>query len=182
MRHRCENNACDPAKPRVYTRGSICTSRGFLLIEGMIASVILAVAAVAIASLLLSANEEATVMRENATAASLAGQLLEEIAAKPLGTYPWAAVPAARPLFTYAEDYRGFSDDTSTITTLATNALALPGDGGLFQRSVSVIAQAGPTGSTAPMGDFALVTVTVTTPSGRTISISRLIARTDWST
>jgi type II secretory pathway pseudopilin PulG len=166
----------------VYTRGSIRARHGFLLIEGMLASVILAVAAVAIASLLLTANEEATVMRENATAASLAGQLLEEIAAKPLGTYPWTAVPTSRPSFTYAEDYRGYSDTTSTITTLSTNTPADPGTGALFQRTVTVTAQTGPTGSSAPLGDFAVVTVTVTTPSQRTFSLSRLIARTDWST
>ncbi len=151
-----------------------------MLIEGMIAAVILAVAAIAISSMLLTANQEAFVMRENATAAALAGQMLEEIAAKPLGTYPWTAPPASRSSFTTAEDYNGYSDTTASMTGLAAGAVT-PGDGQLYLRSVTVIAQTGPTGS-APMGDFALVTVTITTPTKQVVSFSRLIAKTDWAT
>lgn len=153
--------------------------RGFLLIEGMMASVILAIAAVAIATLLLTANEEAEALRQNATAASLGRQLLEEIAAKPLGSYPWAAVPSQRASFTYAEDYRGYADSTSSLKSLAAGTVSA-GDGQVYQRSVTVTAQTGPGGSA--LGTFALVTVTVTTPMNRTMSASRLIAIMDWGT
>ncbi len=142
------------------------------------ASVILAIAAVAIATLLLAANQEAQVMRENATAASLGGQLLEEIAAKPLGAYPWAAVPGSRPAFTDAEDYRGYTDSTAALNTLTAGAVA--STSATFTRNVTVTAQAGPGGSA--VGTFALVTVTITTPSQRKISVNRLIAVTDWAT
>jgi Tfp pilus assembly protein PilV len=60
--------------------------RGFLLMEATIATVILAVAAVGIVDLLLSAQQQQQALQENATAVLLARQLIEEIAAKPFGS------------------------------------------------------------------------------------------------
>jgi Tfp pilus assembly protein PilV len=149
---------------------------GFLLFEAMIASVILAVAAVGIASLLLSAQQQQLTLQENSTAILLARQLMEEISSKPFGS-PTPIV--ARASMTYANQYNGYTDTTAGITTLGGVSLT-PGDGRLYSRSVSVASATNPVGSLAPSGDLQIVTVTVTTPSGQAVSIRRLITNVVW--
>jgi type II secretory pathway pseudopilin PulG len=157
---------------------------GFLLIEAMIAAVILSVAAAAIATLLVSATAAAESGRQVATAASLANQLLEEIAAKPLyyptGTTPPSTPPTVRSQFAIVGQYAGYGDTTSGIVT-AEGTTVSPGDGEEYLRSVTVTYGSGPAAA-APAGEFATVTVTVTTPKGRTVSVSRLIGHVNLST
>jgi Tfp pilus assembly protein PilV len=152
--------------------------RGFLLIEAMIATVVLAVAALGIASLLLSAHEQQESIRETNTATLLGRQLMEEIAAKPFG--PSTPV-VARPLMTYANQYNGYHDSTTALTTLGNGETAGVGDGELYSRAVTITAAATPTGSTAPASDLQWVTVTVTTPSGQSVVLSRLLTNVTWS-
>jgi Tfp pilus assembly protein PilV len=158
---------------------------GFLLIEAMIAAVILSVAAVAVATLLVSATAAAESGRQVATGASLANQLLEEIAAKPLyyptGTTPPSTPPTLRSQFAIVGQYNQYSDTTSGIVT-ADGTTVSPGDGEEYLRSVTVIYSAGPVASATPSGEFATVTVTVTTPRGRTVSVSRLVGHVSLST
>jgi Tfp pilus assembly protein PilV len=137
--------------------------RGFLLIEGMIASVILAVAALGIVSLLLSAHEQQIALQENSTGVLLAKQLIEEIAAKP---------------FAQAILYNNYTDTTSTMRTLS-GEVVMPGDGEVYSRLVAV-QPVTPTGSNATVGDVQLVQVTVTTPSRQAVTISRLITNVNW--
>jgi type II secretory pathway pseudopilin PulG len=158
--------------------------RGFLLVEAMIAAVILSVAVAAVATLLVSAAEAAASGRQAAVAASLANQLMEEIAAKPLypptGTVVNGPVPTVRSLFTTAGQYANYTDTTAAIATAGGSTVS-PGDGGVYRRAVEVSYQTGPISSLSPPTDFAIVTVTVTTPKGRTLSVSRLIGRVDLS-
>jgi Tfp pilus assembly protein PilV len=150
---------------------------GFLLLEAMIASVILAVAAVGIVSLLLAAREQQIAMREQSTAVLLAKQLMEEIAAKPFGT----ATPAEpRAQITMANQYNGYTDTTAGITTLGNGESISPGDGQLYTRKVTVTSATNPTGSTAPTGDLQLLTVTVTTPSKQSVTLTRLLTNVTW--
>jgi Tfp pilus assembly protein PilV len=153
--------------------------RGFLLIEAMIATVVLAVAALGITSLLLSAHEQQESIRETNTATLLGRQLMEEIAAKPFGP---ATPIVARSLMTYANQYNGYQDSTTAMTTLGTAETITPGDGELYSRQVTITAAATPTGSTAPTNDLQLITITVATPSGKSVVLTRLLTNVTWST
>ena len=153
--------------------------RGFLLIEATIATVVLAVAALGIASLLLSAHEQQESIRQTSTATLLARQLMEEIAAKPFGL---STPVVARSLMTTANQYNGYQDSTTAMTTLGTGELVAVGDGELYSRTVTITAAATPVGSTAPVSDLQLVTVTVTTPSGQNVVLSRMLTNVTWST
>lgn len=161
--------------------------RGFLLIEAMIASVVLAVAAIGVATLLATSYQNTAAMRESAIATSLARQMLEEIAAKPLtnpdgteSTGPDAG-QITRSQYLSAGNYNGFSDSTTTMTTAAGEAVSA-GDGGVFIRTVTVTYESNVTGTTAASGDFALVTVTVTGPLKQSVTLSRLLTKTSWQT
>jgi Tfp pilus assembly protein PilV len=158
--------------------------RAFLLVEAMIAAVILTVAVAAVATLLISAADAAASGRQAAVAASLANQLLEEIAAKPLypptGTVVTGPAPTVRTQFTTAAQYANYTDTTAAITTAGGSTVS-PGDGGVYTRTVQLSYQTGPVSSLSPPTDFAVVTVKVTTPKGRTLSVSRLIGRVDLS-
>jgi Tfp pilus assembly protein PilV len=151
---------------------------GFILLEAMIASVVLAVAAVGIASLLLSAHQQQLMIAETNTATLLAKQLMEEIAAKPLGTYPPATGLTSRSQFTTAGEYQGYTDSTATgITTLGGESVPLATDGN-YVRTVSIsdtsVAQTG-------AHDIRIVTVTVTTPSGKSVSLSKWLTNVTWA-
>jgi Tfp pilus assembly protein PilV len=150
--------------------------KGFLLFEAMIASVILAVAAMGIVSLLLAAQEQQTALQEQSTAVLLAKQLMEEIAAKPFGS---ATPSGARSTAQYANQYNGYQDASSAIRTLSGETIT-PGDNQMFTRKVTIANAPTPTGSTAPVTDLQLVTVTVTAPSGQKISFSKLLTNVTW--
>jgi hypothetical protein len=158
---------------------------GFLLIDAMIASVVLAVAAIGVAGMVAMSYEEAAVMRENAIAASLGRQLLEEIAAKPLNnsngtqnTGPGAAT--LRSQYLSVGYYNGFTDSTTAMTSAAGISIS-PGNGEVYTRSVTVTFESTPSGPALAGGDFALVTVNVTTPTKQVVSLSRLLAKTTWA-
>ena len=150
--------------------------RGVLLVEAMIAAVVLAVAAVGIATLLTTADAEAAVTRRQARAVALARQLSEEIAAKPLGTDagPSSAAPARADLTTVAE-YAGYADATAGLAAADGTPVAFGGEA--YVRQVTVTFGAGPAGT--PAADVAAVTVTVTPPAGSPVSITQLVFRGD---
>lgn len=147
----------------------------FMLLEAMIASVILAVAAVSIINLLLSTQEQQQSIQEINTATMLAQQLMEEIAGKPLGAYPPAVTTGARAQFSTANQYDQYTDSTSAssgIKMISGATVPFPSMG-TYTRSVSIIdaatAQANP-------HDIRIVTVTVTTPSLTHVSLSKWLA------
>ncbi len=131
--------------------------------EAMIASVILAVAAMGIVSLLLSAEQNQTALQENSTAVLLAKQLMEEIAARPFASPP---------------QYNGYADNTLAMTTQGGQSVT-PGDGQFYSRTVS-IQPVTIAGSNAPSGDLQLVQVTVTTPSQQKVTLNRLLTNVTW--
>ena len=168
--------------PRI-DRVATAPHRGFTLIEALVASVILAILALGVAGAVGASYTQTISLIQNATAVALARELIEEIAAKPLldpvsgNTTPAAtALGTARSTFTGVGNYNLYTDQGSSLKTLAGTTINLTG-GQRFTRTVSVQAGAIPTTDTkSPSTDFALVTVTVTTPSGQKFSISRVVA------
>ena len=150
--------------------------RGYLLLEAMIASVILAVASVGIVSLLLSAHEQEQSIQESNTATLLAKQLIEEISAKPLGAYPAVTPLPPRSQFTTAAQYDNYQDSTATMTTLGGETVPVA-NVGTYTRSVAI---SSPAVSETNPNDVLMVTVTVKTPSGKTVNLSKWLTNVTW--
>lgn len=152
--------------------------RAFTLAESLIASVILAAAVLAIGETLNASAQHAAASQQQATAISLARQLLEEIAAKPFddpdsdesGTIPRSA-------FDDVHDYAGYTDFSDALAPLGGSAVNV-GGGTRFTRTVTIQAQKPSLATPAPTNDFALVTVAVTTPGGKGVKLSKLMTRT----
>lgn len=154
----------------------------FTLVESLIAAVVLAILVAGISSALSASYQQTITLNQTATAVALGRQLLEEIASKPLldpatGTTTPVATAKAGPRsgFTGAGDYNLYTDNGSSLTTLGGSTINAT-SGGSYTRSVTVQLGATPVGdSTSPSSDFALVTVTVTMPSGHSIKLQRVL-------
>jgi Tfp pilus assembly protein PilV len=154
--------------------------RGFTLVEGLMASVVLAAAVIGIAGSLGAAYKQNSATEDSCVALDLARELMEEVSAKPFDTTGtnaagWPTV-SDRKLYDTIDDYNGYHDSSDAIPMWnGTNIDA--GNGTVFTRAVSITSNARPTGLTGTTSDFVLVTVTVTAPSGQTYSISQLCTR-----
>jgi prepilin-type N-terminal cleavage/methylation domain-containing protein len=174
------------AAGRSSARGTGPAGRGFTLAESLVASVVLAIAVVAVAGTLTATYQSLSAGAGTSEAVAMARQLIEEIAAKPFFVNAPAVDSAGfaggnlnRATFDTIDDYHGFTDTSSAIKKLdgATVATGSSG-GGIYTRSVSITTGVRPIGhTTAPAADFALVTVTVTKPSGEQIKMSQLVTR-----
>jgi type II secretory pathway pseudopilin PulG len=166
-----------------------CAS-GFTLAESLIAAVVLAISVLAVGGVLAAASQQSSDSQEQLTAVSLARELMEEIAAKPLADPLTGAVgpgseasDSTRRLFNNIGDYAGYTDNTTNLKDRQGNTL--PFYGGRYERTVTVTWYALPdsapgapitwtlASATAP-ANAALVTVTIRTPSLHSLSISRL--------
>jgi Tfp pilus assembly protein PilV len=177
------------ARPTAPLAGRVRRARAFTLIEAMMAAVILAIAVVAIGSSLTGTVRQSANVEQDSTSLLLARELMEEVAAKPFldpttGTVTnnsnAAAARTAHGLYRSAYDdvgeYHGYTDTIDAdhpATTLQGKSAAVT-NGRTYTRSVTVEFRATPDGAAVTQGDFALVTVTVTPPDGRTVSISRM--------
>jgi type II secretory pathway pseudopilin PulG len=156
--------------------------RGFTLAESLIASVVLAAAVIGIAGTLSASYQQSSVRGNLNTALTLAQQLMEETAARPIdapsGTTDkpgWSSGQTDRTQYDTLGDFNGYTDVSSSIKAFDGSTMDL-GDGGSYTRSVSVTSSAKPAAlsGTAPASDFYLVTVTVQMPHGESTSISQL--------
>jgi Tfp pilus assembly protein PilV len=154
---------------------------GFTLVEGLMASVILAAAVIGIAGSLGASYKQNAIAEDSGVGLDLARELMEEVAAKPFD--PPTATNAAgyptvtdRKLYDTIDDYNGYHDSSDSIP-MWNGSTVDAGNGGVFTRSVSVQQNARPTGLTGNISDFAMVTVTVTAPSGQVYSLSQLCTR-----
>jgi Tfp pilus assembly protein PilV len=160
---------------------------GFTVVEGLIASVVLAISVVGLSGLISATANQSMVLDHLSTARSLARDLMEEIAAQPFleangSTHLGPETgETSRALITAADDYSGYSDTTQALQTLDGQTVALSNL--LFTRSVAFQYRTTPTTASANVhsGTFALVTVTVTTPDNKVIQLSRLLSRIDRS-
>lgn len=164
-------------------RGQSRARRGFSIAEALTASVVLAIAVIGVAGPLTAASEQAAISQENATAVVLAKELIEEIAAKPLmdgGGGSSHLGPEAgsgetsRATFDSADDYHAYTDSSASLTNVAGNRVAVPSG---FRRSVNVEYRTTPSGAAAATGNYAIITVTVTTPHGQKLAIARMMTK-----
>jgi Tfp pilus assembly protein PilV len=176
-----ETPSCAHPRPAVAgrsaTRVIMRTPRGFTLAEALIASVVLAVSILGIASALACSSQQSMATDEAAVTTALGKQLLEEIAAKPfpipgVTTNPgWSSGSHDRSTYDDVADYDGYTDSTP-ITTLS-GAIINPGP--TYTRIVSFVQRINPS-DTPGDGNFGLITVSVTGPLGATTRFSRIVA------
>jgi hypothetical protein len=157
------------------------------LIEGLVASSVLAVAVVGIIGPIAASYRHTAAAEATSLGVALAGQLLEEISAKPFADPsdqsrvlgPEADEAAGgRAAFDNLDDYHLYADSTDGSSGVVLKAL----DGSTIdiarrsalRRSVSVEYRADPGGPAAPAGEYALVTVTVQAHGGPPIVARKL--------
>jgi hypothetical protein len=137
----------------------------------------LAIAVVGVAGPLVASSGHASVARERGGALTLARQLMEEIAARPLCNGAPTALGPQLPgednpsKYDTIGDFHGYQDSPSQFETSASGT----GQGrAVYRRSVSVEYRTAAFDPSATVTDFALVTVTVTTPRSEVLRVSRL--------
>jgi hypothetical protein len=159
---------------------SINPRRGFSLAEAMMATTLLAIAVVGIAGPLGAASEQSRQGQERGAALVLARELMEEIVARPLcdGGATCHLGPESsecdRTQFDSADDYNGYADTTKELKNYSNKSI--PFDrANLYTRKVTVAYRASPSGASASAGDYAMVTVSVTSPHGQVVRVWRLL-------
>ena len=135
--------------------------------------------------------QQVVAVQQSGQAIALARELMDEIASKPLanpvgGSTTPAAAPSApasttqpttysRSAFVDVGQYNGYIDSGRDIYSLGGTDVAVTGAQS-YTRKVTVTQGAKPSGdASSPSTDFGLVTVTVTTPTGSTIQLQRVI-------
>ena len=88
----------------------------------------------------------------------------------------WSSGYTDRTTYDTIDDYNGYSDVSSSLPLNDGNHIDA-GDGGAYTRTVTVTANALPSGLSGTAADFMLVTVTVTGPHGQTTTLSQLFTR-----
>jgi hypothetical protein len=148
----------------------------------MMAATLLAIAVVGIAGPLGAACEQARHGQERGAALVLARELMEEIVAKPLcdgGTTCHLGPESSecdRTQYDSADDYNGYSDTTKEIKNYSNKSIPFD-PAKLYTRSVSVAYRSAPSSADTTSGDFAMVTVSVTTPHNQVLRIWRLLSK-----
>jgi prepilin-type N-terminal cleavage/methylation domain-containing protein len=171
------------SSPAIDSTGRTARRRAFTLVESLLAAVVLAILAFGVATAISASYKTTITLNQTATAVALGRELLEEITGKPLldpssGTTTPAAtrLAAARSTFTGAGNYNLYTDSGSALATLGGSTVNTT-NGQSFTRTVSVASGAKPSTDTlSPSTDFALVTVTVTTPMGQSVKLQRVVA------
>jgi prepilin-type N-terminal cleavage/methylation domain-containing protein len=151
---------------------------GFTLIESLIASVVLAIAVVGIAGAVGASYKQTGALDNDSVAIAMARALLEEAASKPFANSTASSKASAgnfdRSTYTSIADYHGYHD-TSPFTTLGGQTLDV---GAGYSRSVTYTVPASVTvgSTTTSLSDFGRITVTVSSTTGRDVTLSRLIS------
>ena len=153
--------------------------RAFTLAESLIASVVLAIAVAGVATTIAASHQQSAALEEDSIAVAAARQLMEEVAAKPLvgtdATPGWSGGQKDRALYDTIDDYNGL-DETSPLQTLEGATLTIGSQP--FVRKVRVTYPTSVFGTTVAAGEFALIEVTVRSPTGRDVALRRLVAKT----
>jgi prepilin-type N-terminal cleavage/methylation domain-containing protein len=149
---------------------------GFTLLEGLIASVVLAVLALGVVGSVSTSYQQSQSVRASSTAVTLARQLTDEIVSKPYDPTDALGAGGVRSTFTGVSAYNGYSDNSDALPLLEGGSLDVTGEDN-YVRQASVVVGAKPSIDTAsPATDFAIVTVNVTCPDGQIVSIPELVA------
>ena len=159
--------------------------RGFTLLEALIASFIVAVAATGVGSMLAASSQQSQSMNDSSISQALARQLMEEIASHPIENANGAiscgheSGETTRASYDQIDDYCEYADATSSIQMLDGTTIDL-GDRQTYTRQVAVQYRQTPSGPLYSGSDapFCVVTVTVTAEDGKSVKLVRLFART----
>ncbi|MEM1211901.1 MAG: prepilin-type N-terminal cleavage/methylation domain-containing protein [Planctomycetota bacterium] len=168
--------------PRPRCRaGSRCKRHAFTLIEVLIASTILAFVTLAVVNAIAAGQQQTIAALDDGRTAALAEATLEEVLALPYTdpdgdtTIGPDSGESTRSDFDALDDYHGWSQAANSITD--PGGTNYPDTFQSLQRAVTVIDQ---TQSIAALGGDhtgRLITVTVTDPGGRTVTLQRFIAQ-----
>ena len=154
--------------------------RAFTLAESLIASVVLAAAVIGIAGSLSASYQQSEFQEDSATALDLARELMEDVSAMPFdppgGTNAagWPTV-TDRTKYDTIDDYNNYQD-VSDATKLFNGTTKDVANAGGFTRTVGVVYGV-PAGLTGNTNDFAMVSVTVQAPNGRSVKLQQLCTR-----
>jgi prepilin-type N-terminal cleavage/methylation domain-containing protein len=156
----------------------ILRRRGFTLLEGLVASVILVILVIGVAGALSASYQQSQSVSTSSAAVTLGRQLVDEIVAKPfVPTDALGTGGGTRSTFTDVNAFNDYSDSSSALPLLGGGSLDVTGTQN-YSRAASVTVGAKPSIDTAsPTGDFGIVTVTVTAPDGQIISIPEFVAK-----
>jgi hypothetical protein len=176
----------------------------FTLAESLVASVVLALAVLGVSGAIIASDKQSGAQQDDAVAVTLARQLMEEVAVRPIvladgtgGNSGWPAV-TDRSTYDTTADFNGYrdvitvnyererratgSEDFTAVgatppTSVIAPAAALPTlTYGKFLRTVTITT---PTFSNLDAaGDLVVATVQVTSSAGRQVTLSRLITKT----
>jgi len=135
--------------------------RGFTLLEGLLAAVVLAILVLGVCGTLSESYKQSEFTAANAAAVSLARQLADEITWSP---------------YTQISSYNNYSDKSTLVPLLEGGSLNVTGSDN-YTRSVTVVS-ATPSIDPSPAvpTDFAIVTVKVTAPNGQIVAIPQFVA------
>ena len=180
--------------------------RGVTLMESLIATTVLAVGVVGVSGSLIASSQQTSEVDDAVVVKALASGLMEEIAAKSFAAPTtndipgWTAGNKDRSKYDNVADYDRYTD-VSPFSSIAGRSID-PGTGFRYTRTVSFTYTAAPTsgassgtavttqsksgGVTAAKSttteqspsEFGLVQVTVTSSSGQSIKLSRLVSDT----
>lgn len=141
-------------------------------------------AAAAMAGGMVANQHEAMYARQDLTAVMLGRELMEEVLSRPFAAPGYDGITAGhsagdiRTNYTYISDYSGYTDSTSAIEDQGGDSLTV-GNGRVYTRSVSVTYKSFSYPYAPPAQDCALVGVTVTEPTGRSITLYRVATRVE---
>ncbi len=167
--------------PTTDSRGVRSGRAGFTLLEGLIASAILAGAVVAAASAMSACFAQTQTATEQAQAIELAGALIEQISAYPLRDPDATDNETTFATFDDVGDFAGYTDTTAAgidaMRSIDGSVLSLPHAPEMTRR-VGVEFRQQPDGARDDGGRLAMVTVVVTRPGMPTVVIRRLLTAT----
>jgi prepilin-type N-terminal cleavage/methylation domain-containing protein len=154
---------------------------GFTLLEGLIASVVLAILALGVAASLSASYQQSESVRSMSTAVTLSRQLTDEIVSKPFVPTDALGNGGVRSTFTGVSAYNNYSDVSNAIPLLAGGSPLDVTGSDVYNRQTAVVAGARPTvngvpDARSPTTDFAIITVNITCPDGEIVSIPEFVA------
>jgi len=176
-------------------------SRGFTLVEAMIASVVLAVAVVGASTAIIASQQQTSVQQQDFVAVALARQLIEEIASRPLSLPDaTAGFPTVtdRSAYDTINDYAGYADTVTSpvyhsgsppstanftsalpvATPVTTPVSSVQLSANQYLRTVSVSYPTSMFGTTVTTsGDFAVVKVTVRGVNDAGVTLSKVLGK-----
>lgn len=151
---------------------------GFTLLEGLMASVVLAILVLGVFGSISTSYQESQAVRATSTALTLGRQLTDEIVSHPFysGTLGANGL-TSRSQYTDVSNYNGYSDASNAMPLLAGGTLNVTGSD-VYNRQASVVVGAKPSiDVSSPSTDFGIVTVDVTCPDGQVVSIPEFVAK-----